>query len=153
IRCFRLGHAQMWRAWTEASDRIEMPPEQRVAAVGFVSDALFAFIDRTTTALVEGYELERERWDRSAEARKAEVVAEILGRAPTDLDDASRALGYDLRSWHIGLLLWGDDRAGLVELQRAAVELSEAMTGSPRPLIIPSGGSTLWAWVASVDAP
>jgi DNA-binding PucR family transcriptional regulator len=155
IRCFRLGHAQMWKAWTDAIERAELAPEQRAAVVDVVSTSMFEFVDRTTTAVVDTYELEREHWSRSAEARRAEAVAEILGGRAVDLDAASRALGYDLRRWHIGLVLWSSDETEprMMELQGAAADLSERLTGAGRPLILSSAGSTLWAWAGARERP
>jgi DNA-binding PucR family transcriptional regulator len=155
IRCFRLGHAQMWKAWTDAIERAELAPEQRAAVVDLVSTSMFEFVDRTTTAVVEQYELEREHWTRSAEARRAEGVAEILAGRSVEQETASRALGYDLRRWHIGLVLWSSDEAEqrMMELQSAAADLSERLAGPGRPLILSSTGSTLWAWAGARERP
>jgi DNA-binding PucR family transcriptional regulator len=85
------------------------------------------------------------------------MVAEILDRGTTDLDNASRVLAYELRRWHVGLVLWSevasDGDARLTELQHTAVTLSEALGGSARPLIIASGAATLWVWAGIAEEP
>lgn len=157
MRCFRLGHAHMWNAWAAAIDRCDLEPDTRTAVLEVVSASMFDVVDHTTTAVVAEYLQERERWNRSVEARRAETVAEILGGGAVDVDAAGRALGYDLRRWHIGLVLWseqaaeGEDR--LVALQHAVAEISEAMTGSQRPLVLASEGTSLWAWAGSTERP
>jgi len=157
MRTFRLGHAHMQKAWAEAIERAHGSTQLHAALMDVVSTAMFAFVDRTTTALVEEYQAERERWNRSADARRAETVASILDEDAIDIDAASRTLNYDLRRWHLGLVLWSDvaeeGEAPTTDLQHAAGALAEALGGSARPLIIPMGATALWVWVASADRP
>lgn len=157
MRAFRLGHAHMQRAWAEAIERAPGSVELHAALTDVVTTAMFAFIDRTTTALVEEYQAERERWNRSADARRAEMVAQILDGSTVDLDNASRVLAYELRRWHVGLVLWSeaasDGEVHLTELQHTAVTLSEALGGSARPLVVASGATTLWVWAGITEEP
>lgn len=157
MRCFRLGHAHMWTAWAAAIERSGVDPDTRATVLEVVSTSMFDFMDRSTTALVTEYLHERERWNRSAEARRAETVASILGGDPVDLEAASLALGYDLRRWHVGLVLWsehaddGEDR--MMAFQHAVTEIAETMTCAQRPLVLASEGASLWAWAGSLERP
>lgn len=157
MRCFRLGHAHMWTAWAVAIDACDLEPDTRTTVLEVVSASMFDFIDQTTTALVTEYLAERERWNRSAEARRAESVAEILAGGAVDVDAASRALGYDLRRWHVGVVLWSEDEDAaddrLTTLQHAAADIAEGIASSQRPLVLASEGASLWAWVGSTERP
>jgi DNA-binding PucR family transcriptional regulator len=157
IRCFRLGHEQLWRAWVAAVDGSEPPPELRSRLIEIGSESMFSYVDRTTVALVEEYQREQEHWNRSVEARRAETVAAILAGETIDLNAAGRQLGYDLRRWHIGLVLWEDRDAHedgeLVDLRRPAVELATTIAGSSNPLVLPAGATSMWAWLATDDRP
>jgi DNA-binding PucR family transcriptional regulator len=156
LRSYRLGHAYMWRAWLDIVEGSGQPTERRFAMLEVISDSMFRFIDAVTAEIVEQYLQERERWVRSAEAVRVETVQAILAGDAVDVDAASRALGYELRRWHVALVLWDDgareDADRLVGLRRAASEVAEQL-GVARPLLLGAGSTVLWAWVGMADPP
>lgn len=87
---------------------------------------------------------------------RAETARAILAGEPVDVDGASRNLGYELRRWHVGVVLWASPREEaedpLSRIERLAVDLADAL-GSAKPLVIPAGGRLMWGWCGTAQPP
>ncbi|WP_320670445.1 PucR family transcriptional regulator [Patulibacter defluvii] len=149
LRTYRVGHGVMWRLWTDAVDDQADDPDTRLALRDRAAEKLFGFMDAVTGRVVEEYHAERERWSRSAAARRAATVRDLLDGQPVDPAAAGRTLGRELAGRHVGAVLWtatGEDAAGApARLERAAAEVAVAL-GDPRPLLVPVGHRVLWMW-------
>lgn len=156
LRTYRVGHGVVWRLWIAALDDISPDPAVRLALRDHTTDTLFRFLDVVTGRIVEEYHAERERWSRSAAARRLAMVRELLDGQPVDPAKASGVLRLELRARHVGMVLWTtsgqDEGGGPQRLRRAAEELA-ASYGDQRPLLVPVGHRVLWAWVGAPDEP
>lgn len=116
----------------------------------------FAFIDRVTRQAVSAYQEERDRWLLNRSAVRAARVRMLLDgdsslHEAVDVDAAEAALGYRLRSAHLGMIAWhtpetyAGDALGVLET--LAVELTKRVQGDGRPLFVPRDESSAWVWL------
>jgi len=156
LRAFHLGHGFLISEVVAGIPEAERRPELLGAAIERLLTLSFAYIDALTVHVVDVYTSERARLLRGADAARAEAARRILTGAEIDVDAASRELGYELRRWHVGMLLWGDPADAsehpLSRLEEAAGEIATAL-GSARPLLVPAGRSLLWAWCGTSTPP
>jgi DNA-binding PucR family transcriptional regulator len=156
LRLYRLGHGAVFREWLRALRAEEPAPEVMDELVDRSLDLSFAFVDSVSVQIAERYASERARLVRSADAARAEAVRAILSDDLVDVDQASRTLGYELRRWHVGMVLWAspedEGENPLSRMERLAVALADALRSS-KPLLIPAGGRLLWAWCGIAQPP
>jgi hypothetical protein len=112
----------------------------------------FRYIDQTLGRVLAEAQREREEVIGGALARRTETIRLILDGAPIDPAAASRRLALRLdrripRSW-CGRSRQSPHGA----LESAAVLLAQA-AGSQRPLTLPAGTTTLWAWIGTPGEP
>jgi DNA-binding PucR family transcriptional regulator len=152
LHAYRVGHGFFWRTWTDAIARVEDPPKLAELGLGERSAAfLIDWFDAVCGQIEAEYRFAR-AGGASARATPRDLVRSMLAGEATDVDAASRMLGYDLRRRHLALVLQrgaaGAQRARAAgELARAGRALASAL-GSGEPLLVPCGASSLWAWVA-----
>jgi DNA-binding PucR family transcriptional regulator len=117
---------------------------------------VFAYVDEICNRLVPEYRSARERWARTPEAIRAETVRAIIDGTLDNPRDASRLLGHELeRRHHLGLVIWESQPNGSRHphtLERAASAVADAV-GMNEPLLVPTGGSELWAWLSALEQP
>ncbi len=160
VRAMRVGHECVWHQIVAILREQIDDPDRFAAGVELISAWLFTFVDVVTGLGEEAYARERDRWVRSAAASRAETITAILERTPTDVDAASRRLGYGLERSHLALVAWSD---GAEEGQDPVGTLEEALreearsAGVENPLIHPLGllavAGWLGGWVPSEEAP
>jgi DNA-binding PucR family transcriptional regulator len=154
LNTYRAGQSSFWRD-VMATATLRIPDaDVRAEALMRLWDLLSRWLDSQLSQLSEIYEAERDRFIRGAMARRIEIVNSILSEDSIDTDRAERILGHDLHRRQTGLVLWtadaessGDD---LSSLERLALDLA-ASVGASRPLLVPSGAGSLWAWLATGD--
>jgi hypothetical protein len=140
LRSYRVGHLMIWQAWSEAIER-EAPDEaSRREALREVSDFLFEYVDRLATFLTHEHTAERDRFVRSREQRRTQIVRDVIDGADPDPAEAMRELDYDLRLEHLALVIRGADAEGV------ARELGRAHD-APHRLVISLARDTAWAWL------
>ncbi len=101
-------------------------------------------LERLTALIVEEYNDELERVERSPEQRRAELVLRLLaGRQPDAADLAE--LDYDFDAWHIGVIAVGCGAAGALRSVKASLGCQH--------LAIPRGERTLWGWFGRTRKP
>lgn len=140
LRAYRVGHAMMWRRWADAIEVGASDDEARRAALEVTSTYLFEYVDRLSTFVTDEYTAERDRFMRSREQRRTQLVRDVLDGATPDPVDALRELDYDLRLHHVAVVLAG------AEAERAVRELGRALD-APHRLLISLAGDTAWAWL------
>jgi hypothetical protein len=152
LRTIRIGQDLVFDAWDERIGAMGVPADVVLAAMRSLRRYAFAWVDSFAEHLAEEYQRERERWLRGAQAVRAEMIRTLVEGGPVDVDAASRALGYELRRHHVGLVLWGEPAEGettaLPALERAAAEIARSV-GCERPLLFAAGSGLLWAWASS----
>ena len=156
LRAYRLGQAYFLNRFTVAmSTRMAARPEL-VEAILAVNAWVVAYVDKVSDELVVEYQIARGRWARTPDAIRAETVRAILGGTLRDEFEAGRLLGHDLgRGQHIAVVLWQAQPEGASSaraLPRALSAVAAALR-STAPLVVPSGGSELWAWYSAVGEP
>ncbi|HEX6390060.1 MAG TPA: helix-turn-helix domain-containing protein [Solirubrobacteraceae bacterium] len=155
LRAYRVGHGYFWNiASGVLSEQLE--ERSRTAALDAASNFMFEYIDVMSDALVGEYQVERDRWVRTAAAIRAETVREILDGHYEHERAASSRLGYELRRTHVALILAGEaesqTRPGAAGLEHQATEAA-AVLGCADPLLIPAGAAVLWAWCGTFKPP
>ena len=153
LRAYRIGHAWFWEMWSSMlrqriADRLEL-----AEAIAQSSRFLFLYIDHASSRVVQVYTEERERWVRSAAARRAESVRAILDGANINLAAASRRLRYDLSNDHLAFVVWSDptdDERGVLLEERAA--RVAAALGARTSLLVPMGRVMVAGWIPARSA-
>jgi hypothetical protein len=140
LGAYRVGHAMMWRRWFEAVEGEADDDESRRAALEAASTYLFDYVDRLSTFLTAEYTAERDRFMRSREQRRTQLVRDVLDGVDPDPGEAMRELDYDLRLHHLALVVSGPDAEGV------ARELARTLE-APHRLTVSLSGDTLWAWL------
>src|SRR6478736_2370204 len=113
----------------------------------------FRYIDQTLGRVLAEAQREREAVIGGALARRTETIRLILDGAPIDATAASRRLGYELDRRHTAVVVWAESAvAPHGALESTAVLLAQA-AGTQRPLTLPAGTTTLWAWIGTPSEP
>jgi len=156
LRAYRLGTMWFWTLWRrEIIKRID-EPELLMQAVDHSMSFVFDYVDLVSEQVTEEYALQRSRWARSAAALRHETVEGLLDGSLTDVDVAASRLGYDLRPTHLALVLSASPKSDaedvVARLEHCAQELAARVTPR-RPLLVPDGRTTMWAWLSFEHAP
>jgi hypothetical protein len=156
LRAYRVGHAYLWNATSQALGNGIEDEGVLLSSIETSSAFMFEYVDSVCDHLVAAYQVERDRWVRTAAAVRAEIVRGIVEGKPIKEHAESTRLGYDLTRHHVGLILSGEPHnrppGGVGSLEREAVEIA-AVLGCTDPLLIPAGASVLWAWCGTFEAP
>lgn len=151
LRTYRIGQAYFWDEWTRAmSQRIE-DAEGLGDVLTATSTWVFDYVDRICDRLVEEYGVVSEQWSRSGAAVRAETTRGILRGTVQDEQDASRRLGYELRRFHVGFVVWrspGHVLGAATALDQVALDAASALSADD-PLIVGAGAAELWVWCPS----
>ncbi|MCK9247856.1 MAG: helix-turn-helix domain-containing protein [Solirubrobacteraceae bacterium] len=154
VQSYRVGQALFQRRWMDELAATVEDRDLLVAALHRSADELNVYLNRVVAAVVVEYERERERWVRGAVARRTELVDRLLRGDPAP-PDAERQLGHDLRAPQTALIAWsppsGDADHQLEVLERTVHQVAAAC-GVGRPLVLPVGTSSVWAWLSGDDA-
>ncbi|MFD0448577.1 MULTISPECIES: hypothetical protein [Streptomyces violaceusniger group] len=87
--------------------------------------------------MIRTYLVEHEVWSTSAAAARADLVGSLLSDAAAmDVDEASRALGYNLRRTHEAVVVWSDSPKGGPALQAAKIEVLRARGATTTPVTV-----------------
>jgi DNA-binding PucR family transcriptional regulator len=140
LGAYRIGHAMIWQRWFEAVEREATDDEARRAALEAASTYLFEYVDRLSSFVTAEYTAERDRFMRSREQRRTQLVRDILDGADPDPPAAMRELDYDLRLHHLAAVVSGSDIDGVVR------ELAHELD-APHRLTVSLAGDTAWAWL------
>ena len=149
LRCFRVVQPIIWQSWSEAVRRAL--PDSRQQSVHDAGAAfMFTWNDRSSEVIAQEYQLERDRLAHATSAARIDLVERLLAGAPSDPESTRRTLGYAIEGVHVAAVLWTDHGAdvdSLLRLERAATRLS----GEHRPLLVPAGAHTMWAWMHTLQ--
>lgn len=152
VRAYRIGQRQMNEVVFGEVNTTDMSLQTRIRVLERISTILFDYIDWISQQVVEAYEVERERWLENQNSLRALRVRELLAaRGSIDVDAATAAIRYPLRSHHLSLVLWRpwdntDDNA-LLRLQRFMREAANLTETSASPLFVAADRATGWGWL------
>jgi DNA-binding PucR family transcriptional regulator len=145
LQGIRIGHAATTEAFLRACAEL-VDPAAAVDEVTAISRELFSYVNDLSDTMIRTYLAEHEVWSTSAAAARADIVRTLLsGAATTDVGEASRGLGYDLRRTHEAVVVWSDSPNDSSTLQAAAIEALRAR-GATTTLVVPVAAGRLWAW-------
>jgi DNA-binding PucR family transcriptional regulator len=150
---YRRGHQVGLERWLACAYEIVEPGPELIGVTELTLSLAFRYIDQILGRVLAEAQREREEVIGGALARRTETIRLILDGAPIDPTAASRRLGYELDRRHTAVVLWAESAvAPHGALESAAVLLAQA-AGSQRPLTLPAGTTTLWAWIGTSGEP
>ncbi len=142
LQTYRIGQSVVFDAVLEEVDAlVDLDLTTRSSALRACTQGAFAYIDAVIPLVSDEYSRERDRMVRGREARRVQLVRDILDGQDAD----SGALGYDLSLMHYAVVAWGPTAEA--DLGRIADELDA------RLLLVPASGQTVWAWLGGGHAP
>lgn len=145
LRAYRVGHLCIWQGWSQAVEAEADDRETRSAALATGSDYLFAYVDVLSTFLTDEYTTERDRFMRSREQRRTQLVRDVLDGADPDPAAAMADLDYDLRLEHLALVVSAQ------QPERVVRRLGQALE-APHRLVVSLADDTAWAWLGRTRA-
>ena len=149
---YRRGQQVGLERWLACAYEIVEPGPELIGVTELSLSLVFRFIDQTLGRVLAEAQREREEVIGGALARRTETIRLILDGAPIDPTAASRRLGYELDRRHTAIVVWAESVAPHGALESTAVLLAQA-AGSQRPLTLPAGTTTLWAWIGTPSEP
>lgn len=154
FQSYRCGQNIAWRHWMDYAGRVVTDGPALMELLQISSQRMFDFIDHVIGLVIAEAQREREEVLGGALARRTETVRLLLDGAPMDRRRAGERLGYELARRHTALVLWAEPASDAVHgtLEAAATILARA-AGVHRPLTVPAGTSTLWAWLGGASDP
>lgn len=153
FEAYRHGQNMAWQAWLAHAAEVVPPGPELFDVLSTSSKLIFGYVDQILARVLAEAQHEREEVLGGALARRTETVRLILDGAPLNEQRASRQLGYELARRHTALVVWAEP-VGEVQgaLESTAVILAKA-AGAHRPLMLPAGTATLWAWLGTDRSP
>lgn len=150
---YRMGQQTLWRRWMTTAEEVATTGADLAAVLNVSLDLLFSYVDEVLIRVIAEVEREREQVLGGALARRAETIRLLLDGAPLDVEAAALRLRHDLDRPQTALVL-STDRADHTQgaLETAAVSVGQ-LAGGLRPLTLPAGVTTLWAWLAGDGEP
>ena len=130
VRAYRLGQQNLLEAaYAESMSRGDDPVVQSRAYEHIVA-VTFAYIDWISQHVVSVYEDERERWLADRNTMRTARVEEIIAGEGADLDASEAAIGYRLRGWHLGAVIWVDETGARQDQFSRFTSCLTALTGT-----------------------
>jgi DNA-binding PucR family transcriptional regulator len=149
FQAYRRGQNLMWQRWMAYAARVVPPGPQLVQLLEASSQFVFDYVDQVLGRVIADAQREREQVLGGALARRTEALRLILDGAPIDRQRASERLGYQLARRHTALVLWAEPASDTQGALEPAATLLARAAGAHRPLTLPAGTTTLWAWLGT----
>jgi len=140
LRTYRIGHSLVWAEMFEQLEGEALDAPVRRGAIESASAYLFEHVDRVSAMVTEEYTAERDRFLRSREQRRTQLVRDVLDGADPDPAEATGTLDYDLRLHHVALVVSAADT-------EAAVRSLARQLDAPHRLVVVLAGDTAWGWL------
>lgn len=161
LRVYHVGQEAVIDYMSEVVDQRQLPHEIERSVLIRLFDRSTRWVSTCVETLTDTYMAERERGLRAALNQRSEIVRAVLDGGDLDIEAASARLGYRLGGHHLALVLWTDEDAVALSgpdssgeaadmLDRVVARCASAL-GSGSVLTIPSGASSLWAWLSVGD--
>jgi DNA-binding PucR family transcriptional regulator len=157
ITATRYGQAAFWPVVMRAAEQAIDQPAVRMRVLAVAFERFGRYLETELEGAVAIFQDERDLRMRGAHVRRRETIEALVRGDELNLDSASRALGYELRWLHTGLVLWSGDAGppapeALDRLESVVREIATTL-GTQRILMTPSGSTAVWAWLASDHPP
>ncbi|OZD65396.1 MULTISPECIES: PucR family transcriptional regulator [Nocardiaceae] len=149
LRSIHIGHAVAVQALLAAVES-NLPVEERFAEAGRLLTLLSAVAEQLDARLARRFEEVRAAWEASSTALRSRFVNDILRGGPVSMDQAERALGYDLASHHVGVVAWWGDSVDMTPNRMVDLVRTALITAGFGPVLtLPVGQRRVWAWGAT----
>jgi DNA-binding PucR family transcriptional regulator len=153
LRGIRVSHAALTRALMTACRGL-VPPEDLAEQLRQVSELLFGYMDVFSSRMTTEYLAEHDRWITSGAAAREEIVRLILDGGPVRPDHAGQTLDHPLDGPQLAVIAWCEaPRAEATSDVQAAAAGLLRRRNCPSALVVPIGGTTVWAWGSPHPAP
>src|SRR3954451_6462260 len=146
---YRRGQQIGWQCWMACAEAVVEAREELVAVLDLSVRLVFEYLDAVLGRVIEEMDREREEVLGGALARRTETVRLILDGAPLDEQPASRRLRYDLARHHTAVVLWARPPGVPQGALESSAEALARAAAARRPLVVPAGTTSLWAWIGS----
>lgn len=146
---YRRGQQVVLERWMTCAYEIVGPGPDLVGVTELSLSLAFRYVDQTLRAVLAEAQREREEIIGGELARRTETVRLILDGAPVDSAASGQRIGYALDRSHTAVVIWAES-PGVPHgaLESAALALARA-AGTGKPLVLPAGTTTLWAWIGT----
>jgi DNA-binding PucR family transcriptional regulator len=155
-KIYRVGQISFWEHWSARLREVIHDKGDLAVAADESSWYQVAMAGAVIGRTLDRFSEERDRWVRSSEAVRAEVIAELLeDPIHVDANEASLKLAYELDRWHIGFVLalpGTGAGSSAVTLEHIAGEVADHL-GVGTPVLHHLTTRMLAGWVASWDEP
>jgi len=150
LRAYRYGHALLWDEWDEHVVQRVTDVERLHDVLAISSKHIFRFIDRSCERLVSYYH-DRCGVRPPSVPSAAETIRSLLqDDTPVDETFASAVLQYDIRGYHVALVL--SPLAAGRDLGAATNALANAACATSA-VMLPVGDGTMWSWLSWPSPP
>ncbi|WP_331769697.1 helix-turn-helix domain-containing protein (plasmid) [Embleya sp. NBC_00888] len=153
VQSYRRGMNAAWRQWMDVAAATVVSRGDLVELLQVTSALLFDYADGALDAVITRIRQERRELLSGEPALRAETIRLLLDGAPLNTDRAGRRLDYDLTARHTAAVLWIDPPGETHGVLEQTAGLLAAAVHARRPLTLPAGTSTLWAWIATRHDP
>jgi hypothetical protein len=146
-RSYNLGNAWFSHQWLVAMGALLSDVAQVRAAITPLALYLFVCCDTVTSAIADEYVAERVRWTHSSDARRRQLVHDIIDmRSNLSVEQVSSELNWSFSPPHRALLAWTAGPCGETKLDDFYRALAK---GRERSFlrIVPDDSSELWLWM------
>ena len=150
---YRRGHQVVLQRWLACAYEIVEPGPELIGVIELSLSLAFRYVDQTLGRVLAEAQREREDIIGGALARRTETIRLILDGAPVDPTAASRRLGYELDRCHTAVVVWTESPVAPHGALESTAQLLAQAAGSGRPLTLPAGTTTLWAWIGTHREP
>jgi len=153
VKVYRAAQQESWSYVTGVVASIPAHQADPAEVLIYFWSRAGTWIDSSIGESIDIFHAERARALASASAQQYELVRELLAGSEPDQKRTSAALGgYPISSVNTALILDTEDPEAITDLEKLAKASCRALGGS-QVLIVPPGGRTLWAWVATRKEP
>ncbi|WP_030326238.1 PucR family transcriptional regulator [Streptomyces sp. NRRL B-3229] len=153
VQSYRRGQNTAWRRWMDIAAATVESRSDLVELLQVSSALMSDYADGALDAAITRMHQERQDLLSGELARRAETIRLLLDSAPISADRAGRRLDYDLAARHTAVVLWADPPGEAHGVLEQSAELLAAAAHARRPLTLPAGTATLWAWIATRHTP
>lgn len=149
FQSYRRGQNIAWRRYMAHATSLADAGPVLLELLEVSSQLMFEYVDQVIGRVIAEAQREREEVLGGALARRTETVRLILDGAPIESRRASERLGYELERRHTALVLWAPSPGEIQGALESAANVLARAVGVRRPLTLPAGTSTLWAWLVT----
>jgi hypothetical protein len=150
VRAYRLAQQHLLELVFVECQGIEVSPTLRAEAYQHIVTVLFDYVDWISQGVINVYESERERWVAERNSARTGQVEDLIAGRTKDIDAAEAVIGYRLRVYHLGAVLWvhetGAQQDQISRFTGSAAVIAKRLGLRRTPLVIPRDRASAWAW-------